>query len=128
MSAESNTKVKRHLNAFTLISNICFDEFQITNFKKTVHEKSGEEKAQIIQMCKNSMYVNSPLPSPYLLLPDILFLASLFQHLDNNQLNIITDAMFPVKHEDGDVIIKQGWQKITKSKRPNVAYSLMPYL
>jgi cAMP-dependent protein kinase regulator len=32
----------------------------------------------------------------------------LFQHLDNNQLNIITDAMFPVKHEDGDVIIKQG--------------------
>jgi len=67
VSAESNTK--------------------ITNFKKTVHEKSGEEKAQIIQMCKNSI---------------------LFQHLDNNQLNIITDAMFPVKHEDGDVIIKQG--------------------
>jgi len=67
VSAESNTK--------------------ITNFKKTVHEKSSEEKTQIIQMCKNSI---------------------LFQHLDNNQLNIITDAMFPVKHEDGDVIIKQG--------------------
>jgi len=68
VSAESNTRVG-------------------ANFKKVVHDKSAEEKAQIIQMCKNSI---------------------LFQHLDNNQLNIITDAMFPVKHEDGDVIIKQG--------------------
>jgi len=67
VSAESNTK--------------------ITNFKKVVHDKTAEEKAQIVQMCKNSI---------------------LFQHLDNNQLNVITDAMFPVKHEDGDIIIKQG--------------------
>jgi len=68
VSAESNTRV-------------------VANLKKVVHDKSNEEKAQIMEMCKNSI---------------------LFQHLDNNQLNIITDAMFPVKHEDGDVIIKQG--------------------
>jgi len=68
VSAETNTKVD-------------------ANFQKKVIEKSSEEKAQIIQMCKNSL---------------------LFQHLDANQLNIITDAMFPVKHEDGDIVIKQG--------------------
>ena len=32
----------------------------------------------------------------------------LFKHLDNNERGDIFDAMFPVIHEKGEVIIKQG--------------------
>ena len=60
---------------------------KVENFTKKVINKSEAEAKKIIEMCKTSI---------------------LFQHLDDNQLEIIKDAMFPVKHEDGDVIIKQG--------------------
>jgi cAMP-dependent protein kinase regulator len=68
VSAESNTRVD-------------------ANFTKKVIEKSAEECANILKMCKQSI---------------------LFQHLDDDQLDTIKDAMFPQEFNDGDVVIKQG--------------------
>jgi cAMP-dependent protein kinase regulator len=57
------------------------------NYQKKVIEKSAEESAQILKMASQSI---------------------LLQPLDNDQLGVVKDAMFPQEFNDGDVIIKQG--------------------
>lgn len=71
----------------TSVSAETLDPLSVRNDKRIVHAKSNKEREQIRKIVSGNI---------------------LFQSLDENQLGIVLDAMFPKIFEPEDIIIKQG--------------------